>query len=148
MYNGYPNSMEEYIERVDKHGKGDVENYMRERQPVYIDGNYYGDGAKAYDREKNALLSDVASGAVITEEEDGIYLTITLAEGFEDIVTETVTTEKLGMPRLTEELYEKADGTPIAITTDFFGNARGARPTAGPIEGLKAGTQKVLLLKK
>ena len=71
-----------------------------------------------------------------------------LAEGFEDIVTATVTTKTLGMPRLTEELYENADGTPLAITTDFFGNARGERPTAGPIEGLKAGTQKILLLKK
>ena len=148
MYNGYPSSLEEYIERVDKHGKGDVENYMRERQPVYIDGNYYGDGAKAYDKEKNALVSDVASGALITEEENGVYLTITLAEGFENIATKTVTTKTLGMPRLTEEPYEHADGTPIAITTDFFGNARGERPTAGPIEGLKAGTQKILLLKK
>ena len=148
MYNGYPSSLEEYIERVDKHGKGDVENYMRERQPVYIDGNYYGDGAKAYDREMNALVSDVASGALITEEEDGIYLTITLAEGFENIATEPVTTKTLGMPRLVEELYENVDGTPLAITTDFFGNARGEHPTAGPIEGLKAGTQKILLLKK
>ena len=148
VYTDYPDSMEEFIERVDKHGKGDVEYYMRERQPVYIANNYYGDGVQAYDKEKGAFLTDCPSEAVITEEADGVYLTITLAEGFDKMATETVTTEKLGMPRLTEEPYENPDGTPICVDFDLFGNARGEHPTAGPIEGLTAGTQKILLLKK
>ena len=148
MYDGSPDTMEEYIERVDKHGKGDVEYYMRERQPVYIAGNYYGDGAKAYELERNSVQSALASEAKIYDEADGIYLEIALDEGFDEMKTEIVTTERLGMPRLTEELYENPDGTPICINTDLLGRKRGANPTAGPLEGLKAGEQKIKIFDK
>ncbi len=148
MYEGYPSSMEEFIERVDKHGKGDVEYYMRERQPVYIGDNYYGDGVGGYEKATGDVHVECASNAVITTEEDGIYLELTLDEAFDNMTTQTVTTMTLGMPRLTEELYENADGTLLCIDTDLFGNKRSEAPTAGPIESLKAGTQKILLLKK
>ena len=148
FYNGYPDSLEEYIELVKKHGKGDVEYFMREKQPVYLANNYYGDGAPAYDREKGAVLSSVASGVQVVEEEDGLYLEITLDEAFDGMKTDVITSEYLGLPRLVEERFENPDGSPICVNTDMLGNARGEHPTAGPIEGLGAGKNRIKLRSK
>ena len=148
MYNGSPATLEEYIERVKKHGKGDVEYFMRERQPAYMAHNYYGDGAEAFEFEQDSVMTETASGVQIIEEEDGLYLEITLDERFETLATDTITTEYLGVPRITEEVYENPDGTPICIDTDLLGKARGERPTAGPIEGLCAGKQRIKIWNK
>ena len=148
MYNGSPATLEEYIERVKKHGKGDVEYFMRERQPAYMAHNYYGDGAEAFEFEQDSVMAETASGVQIIEEEDGLYLEITLDERFETLATDTITTEYLGVPRITEEVYENPDGTPIRIDTDLLGKARGERPTAGPIEGLCAGKQRIKIWNK
>ena len=95
-----------------------------------------------------AILSDVASEVKILEEEDGLYLEITLDESFAGMATETITSDLLGMPRLTEERFENPDGSPICANTDMLGNIRGANPTAGPIEGLKAGKQRIKIWDK
>ena len=140
--------MEEYIELVKKHGKGDVEYFMREKQPVYIADNYYGDGVEAYEREDGAVLCDVASEVKVLEEEDGLYLEVTLGEAFDGMLTEKVTTDRLGMPRLVEERFEKPDGSDVSVDTDMLGNVRSANPTAGPIEGLKAGKNRIKIWNK
>ena len=62
--------------------------------------------------------------------------------------TDVITSEYLGMPRLTEERFENPDGSPICVSTDMLGNARGENPTAGPIEGLKAGKQRIKIWNK
>ena len=121
---------------------------MREKQPVYIANNYYGDGVGAFEKEDGAVLSDVASEVKIVEEEDGLYLEITLDSSFEGMQTETVTTEMLGTPRLTEERFENPDGSPICVNTDMLGHIRGANPTAGPLEGLKAGKNRIKIWNK
>ena len=131
-----------------KHGKGDVEFFMREKQPVYLANNYYGDGAPAYENEKGAVLSDTASEVKIVEAEDGLYLEITLDEAFAGMATETVTSALLGMPRLVEERFENPDGSPVRVNTDMLGNVRGINPTAGPIEGLKAGKNRIKVWSK
>ncbi len=82
---------------------------------------------------------------MITTENGGVFLEITLAEGFADIETEIITTEKLGMPRIVEALYENPDGTHIRISHDMLGTLRSKKPTAGPIEGLGTGRVKVKL---
>ena len=148
VYNGSPDSMDEYIRRVAAHGKGDVEYFMRERQPAYMANNYYGDGTQAFEFDKGSVLTATASEVKLLEEEDGVYLEITLDDAFDGINTATVTTEMLGMPRITEELFENPDGSPVTVDTDLLGNKRGACPKAGPIEALRAGKQKIKLLDK
>jgi hypothetical protein len=90
----------------------------------------------------------VASEVKVVEEEDGLYLEITLDSAFETMATETITAEMLGMPRLTEECFENPDGSPVCINTDMLGNVRGTNPTAGPIEGLKAGKNRIKIWNK
>jgi alpha-N-arabinofuranosidase len=46
--------------------------------------------------------------------------------------------------RVPDMKYENADGSPIRIDKDYFGNARNAsNPFPGPFEGLKAGKQLI-----
>ena len=143
FYNGYPDSLEEYIELVKKHGKGDVEYFMREKQPVYLANNYYGDGVPVYEKEKNPVASALASEVKFIEEADGLYLEITLDEGFDGMKNPIITSEMLGMPRLVEERFENPDGTPIEIDSDMLGVKRAGNPKAGPIEALKAGKNRI-----
>jgi hypothetical protein len=143
FYNGYTSSMEEYIALVKKHGKGDVEYFMREKQPVYLANNYYGDGVPVYEKEKNPVASALASEVKFIEEADGLYLEITLDEGFDGMKNSIITSEMLGMPRLVEECFENPDGTPIVIDSDMLGVKRAGNPKAGPIEALKAGKNRI-----
>jgi tRNA (cytidine/uridine-2'-O-)-methyltransferase len=69
-------------------------------------------------------------------------------KNFEGMQTETVTTEMLGMPRLVEEHFENPDGSPVRVDADMLGNVRGTNPTAGPIEGLKAGKNRIKIWDK
>jgi hypothetical protein len=71
-----------------------------------------------------------------------------LDEAFDSLATDVITTDYLGVPRITEEIFENPDGTPICIDSDLLGNVRGEKPTAGPIEGLRAGTQKIRIWSK
>lgn len=149
IYNGCPDSLEEYIDTVmTKHGKGDVEYYEREKQPVFIANNFYADGVNAYGREKGAVCSAMAANANISMEENGVYLEMTIDEAFKNIKAEIITTEKLGMPRIVEALFETPDGLPITLDKDMLGNKRSGAPTAGPIENLGTGRVKVKIIEK
>ena len=107
--------------------------------------NYYGDGVSVYERDTTSVKTDLATEAQIVEEADGVYLEMVLGEAFDEIRAEVITTEKLGMPRIVEALYENPDGTHIRITHDMLGTQRGKNPTAGPVEGIKAGKVRVKL---
>ena len=52
-------------------------------------------------------------------------------------------TETLGSTRLDEGIYDAPDGSAIVLDTDLVGNKRAAVPTVGPLEGLKAGQNRV-----
>ena len=49
--------------------------------------------------------------------------------------TALVTTERLGSAAVSKAAYENADGTPLTVDTDYFGNPRNAtNPSPGPFE--------------
>jgi hypothetical protein len=123
-----------------------VELFMAERQPMYMAHNYYADGAEAFNLDKDSICSEVPSMVNISEEDDGVYLEITLDSTFEAMQTEMITTGILGMPRIVEEPYENPDGSPICVDTDLLDQKRDTCPTVGPIEELKAGKCRVKLL--
>ena len=76
--------------------------------------------------------------------EEGIaYLEIDLPKAPYCSETGYLGTKTLGMPRITEELYEKHDGTPITLDYDLTGAHRNERTTIGPLEGLKEGHNRV-----
>ena len=61
---------------------------------------------------------------------------------------EPVTTERLGVPRLTEEFYENADGTPIDFTVDYLGVHRDGAVVSGPFAWLAPGKQRITVWKE
>lgn len=142
-YHGSPVSMEEYIERFLALGHGDVEQYEQVKQPAYINGNVYLYGAKPFDREEQYYMGDMNPNMVLTEEEDTVYLELTLPEEMFGIDTELVTSEKLGMTRLSEARFEAPDGSALFLLHDLLGYSRGANPVPGPLEGLHAGKNRI-----
>ena len=56
---------------------------------------------------------------------------------------ELVTSEKLGMTRITEERFEAPDGSDLRLDSDLVGNAVKGAVLAGPLQGLHAGTNRV-----
>lgn len=143
-YNGHPASLGEYIEKVVSLGNGDVEQFMQVKQPVYIKGNAYLDGAGAYEREEDGCSADTASKAGIVAETDGsTWLEITVDQKMLQMATRIYSTPDLEMPRITEAPYENPDGTPIIWDTDYFDRVRGERPLPGPVEGLKEGFNRI-----
>lgn len=142
-YNGYSASLEEYLERVQAHGRGDIEIFKCEKQPVYINHNCYLDEAHPFDREETNINTNEASNIAVTMENGKIYLEITLPEDFDNLTPVEVNTKTLGAPRICELPFENADGTPIEINTDMLGKAY--KNTVGPISKLKSGNNRVLV---
>lgn len=141
-------SMDEYIARFLALGKGDVEQYMKIRQPAYIDGNVYLNGAKPFEREENCWQDQADPDMKLVTEGKRIYLEITLPEGMFAVPGETVTSDKLGMTRISEARFENPDGTDLVLNRDMTGRARGKNPVAGPLEDLKPGKNRILVWEK
>lgn len=136
-------SMDEYIERFLALGKGDVEQYMRIRQPAYIDGNVYLKGAEAFERERNCCLDDRDPDVRIVTEGSEVYLEITLPEKMFALNSEIVDSDKLGMTRISEARFENPDGSNLILDRDLNGTRRSRKPAAGPLENLHPGKNRV-----
>jgi hypothetical protein len=122
-----------------------VENYAKIPQPVYTANNYYGDGVVPYERDTASAVSALATGAKIVEEADGVYLEMTLDSSFGALAPEVITTEKLGLPRITECPYDAPDGSDVAIDTDILDEKL---PAVGALACLKPGKNRVRVWKK
>lgn len=146
-YNGHPTSLEEYIDKVTALGNGDLEQFIKVKQPVYINDNGYLKGAQPFQNEAEKFVSAEDPEIKIVAADDGTYLEWKVDAGLLKVPTQVITTEKLGMPRITEAPYENPDGTPIALDTDYLGQARKSNPTVGPLENIKAGMNRILIWK-
>lgn len=142
-YNGSPSSLEEYEDEVIRQGNGDLEMFMKVKQPVYAKGNVYLNGAGVYERECNCYVSHENPHISLTEEEDGIYLELDVTPEMISVPTEIITTETLGMVRIAEAPYETPQGGRLVFDTDYHGNIRTGEPKAGPFEGLKPGRNRI-----
>ena len=147
-YDGSPVSMEEYVERFLALGHGDVEQYERIKQPAFVDGNVYLKGAKTFEREENRYMEDWTPGIELTERDGEVILEIDLPEAMFDVRTEAVTSEKLGMTRISEARFETPEGDGLTIDCDLTGTHRGKKPVPGPLEGLHAGKNRVVVWRR
>ena len=149
MYDGAPDSLQEYIDTVwTRFGKSDATEFNQVKQPVYTAHNYYGDGVPPYERDVTSVKTETPSRArIVTEENGDVYLEMFLDDAFASLSAERVDTARLDMPRIVEAPYENPDGSPITVDGDLFGNPRGEHPTAGPIESVRAGINRILLLR-
>jgi len=136
-------SVEEYIERLKALGIGDHDLYFKEKQPVYINQNVYCNGAQHFDREETYCNIDANPNISIKDEGDAVYLELCVDESMLQLSSNIVSTETLGVPRIVEQRFDNPDGTDIFFNQDMIGVKRKTNPTAGPIEYLKPGYNKI-----
>lgn len=103
-------------------------------------------GAKGYDEEQHSVSDAVNPQVKISEEADGLYLTITLPANFTQVPTQQLDTTALGVPRVVEEPFEHPDGTPLTIDRDLTGAALSGKPIPGPIQALQAGPNHIKVM--
>lgn len=142
-YNGAPTSLEEYIDRVRSHGHDDIEMYQREKQPVYINANVYYNNAPHFDREESYYSTDAELQARILDDGNDVYLELNVDPEMFSVPTQMISTETLGVPRIVGQRFENPDGTDIVFDKDLNGCNRTNNPTAGPLENLVPGYNKI-----
>lgn len=142
-YNGAPISMEEYIEKVKSLGYGDVEQFERIRQPAYIERNVYLKGARAFDREGCCCVDSTNPGVKLETEGNEVYLEITLPEEMFALPCKAVSTEDLGMARISEACFENRDGSRLTVDRDLLGLEYQEKIIAGPLQKLKPGRNRI-----
>ncbi len=100
--------------------------------PVWLDGNFYFNGAKPSSKEKNAVVNN-NKVELSLEIKDGKFC---LKTNLYNFVTEktykTIKTDDIPMAFEPEEKYENPDGTPITFDTDILGKKRAEKCLAGP----------------
>jgi alpha-N-arabinofuranosidase len=127
-------------------GHGDLRQYDAPRLPVWMDGNVFLKGATPSKFEKEPIVvSPLDPGLKLVEKSDGFYLEGQLAKDWAGTpARKLVTSELLGKAVIPGLPFERPDGTPIRIDTDYLGKPRNAaNPTPGPLEGLGEGTLSV-----
>ncbi len=142
-YDMCPDSYEKFIESVIAEGICDEEMISKLEQPVYIDGNAYLKGAKAYKNEKQCSKDPTVDPQIeVIESEDGVYVELTANAELLAIKTELRGTANLGIVRIADAIYDDKNGNDIDLNEDYFGQQRGIQPKVGPFETLKVGKNK------
>ena len=142
-YNGYPTSLEEYIETVHL-DPGDHEAFNKVEQPVYINNNVYLNGATSFEREEDKLeLKEFNPQLDIIEEEEEVYLSIELPEGYDSMLGDIQTTKTLTRARIVDADFDDPEGKEVTLTIDFLGERSGEQSRVGPIGKLANGKNYV-----
>ncbi len=135
VWNGYP-VYEDWIKLFDLEKKrpdmGKLASAHFGHLPVWIDGNAYFNGAGAFDKEKNNLISDEKVTIELVEKDGKYSLKTNVFDLVKDFNVHMIDTETLGMAFEPEEKYENPDGTPITFDEDYFFNKRGLKVIPGP----------------
>ncbi len=116
-----------------------TETYNNAGFPVFIDDNVYYHGARPCYAE-GKYLEDTGFDPGIRLEEKGkdVYLHFKFDPAFCGYKVRLITTAILGESKISKAKYENADGTPLTVNKDYFGNIRPAgNNLAGPFAGLK-----------
>ena len=114
--------------------------------PLIMGGNLYLNGALPHEQDENPMvLGQERLDAKLIRKEDGFYLEwASNPEWIDGQKRQLITTEMLGKAIVPDMKYEQADGSPLVIDTDYYGNARNkSNPAPGPFEGLEEGKQLI-----
>lgn len=147
-YKDCPRTLSEYLERIDRvsKGRGNTEAYVEVKQPVYLGGNVYFNGAKSCNWEKKLNL-EIDPLIQIVEEKGDVYLEMTMPEAAVGYSAGIISSEVLGTGRLVEEPFETSEGNTYLSNYDFEGNVRKERISAGPFNQVKTGENRIKVWK-
>ncbi|TVP90003.1 right-handed parallel beta-helix repeat-containing protein [Alkalibacterium sp.] len=142
-YKGYTTSLEEFIYDVHHQPGSDHEAFNVVEQPVYINNNAYLNGAQAFEREDNNLVTDHDPEFKIVDEGDEVSVELTLPDGFENLKGGIHSTQTLERVRLADAEFENPDGSDVVIDTDLVGIVKDGESVLGPLSELKSGTNRI-----
>lgn len=126
---------------------GDLSQYDTARLPMWMNGNVFLKGAKPAKHETEPLLKPEFDPKLnLVEKADGFYLELILDKVWSvERTRKLVTTDMLGKAVIPNLPYEKPDGSPLRVDTDYFGKKRNEKnPSAGPFENPAVGKQLTL----
>jgi alpha-L-arabinofuranosidase len=116
---------------------GDLTRFNRTKLPMSLQGNVFVGKAKACTQEAAPyLLPEFDPKINLRETADGHQFEVTLGSNWtQDHKRELVTTERLGKAVIPDLPFERADGKPIILDTDYSGSAHNPHnPFPGPFE--------------
>jgi alpha-N-arabinofuranosidase len=98
-------------------------------------GNVYYFGAKPAPQESDFTLCPTDPAIRIEERGDEVFLHITLDPIKPDSPQRLVTSQRLGLAKVSQLPFENPDGTPVVINQDYIGKPRNSlQPSPGPFE--------------
>ena len=112
----------------------------------HMAGNVFAKGAWGSRFDKDALNAPVFDiGTKLVQKADGWYLALATDEKWKQAVKRPlVTTALLGKAKIPQQEYTLADGSPMAVDTDYLGAKRDAsNPFPGPFESPVSGEVRV-----
>jgi hypothetical protein len=113
--------------------------HYKKGYPMMVDGNVYYNHALPFEGEVHRVVALDFNPKFSVEDKGGeVWVSFSL-QGIEQLATERVTTERLGVAKLPKQAYEQPDGSPIVIDRDYLGSPRSAHPQPGPFETIKEG---------
>jgi len=144
VFDGHPVSLEEYIELVDVQQPCDHDVFFKVKQPVYIAGNLYTNGAKAFGRETDKLdKPEFDPGLAIVEDGEKVYLELTMPEEFDSYLSAPHNTRTLGRTRTVDADYEDFDGSFLELSSDYLDQPVEGESVPGPLGCLKSGFNRI-----
>ena len=122
-------------------GRADLSVYDKAPMPVRMEGNVFLAGATPSKHERAPVVRPALDpGLNIVEKPDGFSLELIWEKALGTGSRRIVTTSLLGKAAIPDLPYEQADGQPLRIDVDFFGQKRNeSNPTPGPFENPGAG---------
>ena len=126
--------------------RGNLSPYDAASLPVFMEGNVFFQGTKPCKHEKAPTVkAQIDPAFKLVEKADGFYLEFPFDKGWTaGPVRRLVTSELLGKAAIPNLPYERPDGTPLSLDTDYFGHHRSASdPLPGPFESTGPGELKV-----
>lgn len=108
--------------------------YNAREYPLYTSGNVFYNGAQPYKNEEKQLVVNADPQVRLAAEDGQLMVMMSTGPELKRVSTQLVTTYTLGEAKVPQAAYEKADGSDIAVDTDFLGRKRLNNPTPGPFE--------------
>lgn len=146
-YDGAPSSLKEYLQQIEAGGIEDMGPFLHTKQPVYIQGNCYLEGALPYEKEEENYRTTEKANVEIEEYDGKVVLKMDGLEAFFENQTRILSSKELGLVRIVEAPYETPQGEMLYFDTDYFGKKRKETPVAGPFEEIVSGRNVIEIWK-
>lgn len=135
VFDEYP-TYEEWIENFDIGKQANMmklASYHFSHLPVWVNGNAYFNGAKAWKKEQSNLIDTESHVEVeLVEEDHQLFLKTNVYELLGDFRDGIINSDILGYAFEPEQRFENPDGTTIVFNEDYLGSHRGAATIPGP----------------